>query len=208
MRQRTWRMKVISVARGGQWSVVILREGQQHMQTNGDEEHIDMMQEQRSTPLVRDAVPSDYAALALISDEVHGLHAAAHPSIFREVGTGHSLPQAYFDDLLAGEMSTIQVAEIEGAVGGFAIVEVFDAPPFEVVVPRRTVFIASMAITERQRRKGFGRALVDAAMAWGRARGATSLELTVWEFNEDAIAFYERLGLAPLNRTMHLALDA
>jgi GNAT superfamily N-acetyltransferase len=178
------------------------------MQTNGDEEHSDMMHEQRTKPVVREAVPADYAALASISDEVHGLHAAAHPSIFREVGTGRSLPQAYFDDLLMGDMSTIQVAEVEGVVGGFAIVEVFDAPPFEVVVPRRTVFIASMAITEPQRRKGLGRALVDAAMTWGRAWGATSLELTVWEFNEDAIAFYERLGLAPLSRTMHLPLDA
>lgn len=133
------------------------------MQTNGDEEHIDIMQVQRTKHVVREAVPTDYPTLASISDEVHGLHAAAHPSIFREVGTGRSLPQAYFDDLLAGEMSTILVAEIEGRVGGFAIVEVFDAPPFEAVVPRRTVFIASMAITERERRKGLGQALVDAA---------------------------------------------
>ena len=41
---------------------------------------------------------------------------------------------------------------------------------------------------------------------WGRARGATTLDLTVWEFNQAALAFYERLGLVTLNRVMQLEL--
>ena len=57
-----------------------------------------------------------------------------------------------------------------------------------------------------QRGKGIGRTLVDAAMGWGRARGATALELVVWEFNQAALAFYERLGLATIHRTMRLEL--
>ena len=37
-------------------------------------------------------------------------------------------------------------------------------------------------------------------MAEGRARGATRLEPTVWEFDQAALAFYERLGLATIYR--------
>ena len=80
------------------------------------------------------------------------------------------------------------------------------APPFEILVPHRTVFINSMVVTAEQRGKGIGRTLVDAAMGWGRARGATALELVVWEFNQAALAFYERLGLATIHRTMRLEL--
>ncbi len=49
---------------------------------------------------------------------------------------------------------------------------------------------------------GIGRRLMDEAQAWASARGATSIELNVYEFNEDAIAFYERLGYRTLSRKM------
>jgi diamine N-acetyltransferase len=158
------------------------------------------------TPTIRSAVPADYAALVPIDEEVHALHAAAFPSIFRPVGEGSSLPRSFFDDLLAGDESTILVAEVEGAVAGFAIVEVFDAPPFEVLVPRRSVHIGSMAVAASRRRQGIGRALVEAAIEYGRTHGAGSLELTVWEWNTEAQAFYQRLGLAPLHRALHREL--
>ena len=164
------------------------------------------MSDDHVTSSIREAVQADYPALVPISDEVHALHAAAHPAIFRPVGSGSSLPQGYFDELLASETSTIQVAEVEGRIAGFAIASVVDAPPFEVLVPRRTVFIESMVVTAGQRGKGIGRALIEAAIEWGRARDATALELTVWEFNQAVMAFYERLGLATLHRTMGLDL--
>ena len=166
------------------------------------------MHEYQVTISIREAVPADDAALGRISDEVHKLHATAHPSLFRPVGSGNSLPQAYFDDLLASGTSTILVADIEDTVVGFVIANVFDAPPFEVLVPRRIVFIDSMVVTAAQRGKGIGRALVDATIAWGRSRGAAYLELTVWEFNRSARAFYEQLGLATIHSTMHLDISA
>lgn len=151
---------------------------------------------------IREAVPGDYAALLPITDEVHGLHVAAHPAIFQPVERATSLPQAHFDNLLSGDTATIQVAEIAGAIVGFAIFHVFDTPSYELLVPRRIVFIDSMVVTEAQRGKGIGEALVRAAIEWGRAHGATTLELTVWEFNQRARAFYERLGLTTIYHAM------
>ena len=166
------------------------------------------MREYQAITSIRETVPADYGVLISISDEVHGLHATAHSSVFRPVGSSSSLPQAYFDDLLAGGTSTILVADIEHTGVGFVIANVFDAPPFEVLVPRRIVFIDSMVVTTAQRGKGIGHALVGAAIAWGRSKGAIHLELTVWEFNRSAIAFYERLGLATIHRTMQRDISA
>ena len=164
------------------------------------------MRDHPVTYAIREAVPTDYPALVPIADEVHTLHAAAHPSIFQSVERASSLPQAYVDELLAGDTSTIQVAEIAGRIVGFAIVSVFDAPPFEVLIPRRIVFIDNMVVTEAQRGQGIGQALLEVAIEWGRARGATTLELTVWEFNQRARALYERLGLTTLHRTLQRTL--
>ena len=38
--------------------------------------------------------------------------------------------------------------------------------------------------------------------AWAIAKGATSIELNVYEFNEAAISFYESLGYQALSRKM------
>ena len=35
---------------------------------------------------------------------------------------------------------------------------------------------------------------------------ATGIELTVWSFNQDAIRFYESLGMTPMNMTMEKKL--
>lgn len=161
---------------------------------------------EKATCSIRTATPTDYPPLVVLSTEVHALHAAAYPKIFRPAEHANALPQGWFDELLSGDMSTIQVAEVAESIVGFAIVEVFDAPPFEALLPRRTVFIGSMVVTETQRGRGIGRALVAAAVAWGRTKGATTLELTVWERNQAARSFYERLGLTAIHSTLSLEL--
>lgn len=51
-----------------------------------------------------------------------------------------------------------------------------------------------LAVAPITRRRGLGRALMAAAEAWLRARGAPKIQLMVREGN-DAIGFYEALGL-------------
>jgi ribosomal protein S18 acetylase RimI-like enzyme len=43
---------------------------------------------------------------------------------------------------------------------------------------------------------------MDEVRVWAIAKGATAIELNVYEFNETAIAFYERLGYQTLSRKM------
>jgi len=52
-----------------------------------------------------------------------------------------------------------------------------------------------LAVAPARRRTGLGRAMMDAAEAWLRARGAPKLQLMVREDNDAALHFYEALGL-------------
>jgi len=52
-----------------------------------------------------------------------------------------------------------------------------------------------LAVAPERRRAGLGRRMMDAAEVWLRARGAPKLQLMVREDNEDALGFYESLGL-------------
>jgi ribosomal protein S18 acetylase RimI-like enzyme len=52
-----------------------------------------------------------------------------------------------------------------------------------------------LAVAPERRRAGLGRAMMDAAEAWLRERGAPKVQLMVREDNEAALGFYESLGL-------------
>jgi len=55
-------------------------------------------------------------------------------------------------------------------------------------------WVEDLAVDPDQRSRGVGKALLDAAKAWARERGATHLELDSAEARTDAHRFYEREG--------------
>lgn len=56
-------------------------------------------------------------------------------------------------------------------------------------------WIYYLAVAPDRRREGLGRLLMAAAEAWLRDRGAPKLQLMVRASNEEALGFYESLGL-------------
>ncbi|MFZ5555919.1 MAG: GNAT family N-acetyltransferase [Pseudomonadota bacterium] len=59
-----------------------------------------------------------------------------------------------------------------------------------------SAWIEDMVVAKAHRRGGVGRALIDAALAWARQKGATRAQLLVDLDNVPALACYERLGWA------------
>ena len=53
-------------------------------------------------------------------------------------------------------------------------------------------WVEDFAVHPKRRSQGIGKALLDAAKAWARERGATHLELDSGEARKDAHRFYER----------------
>jgi GNAT superfamily N-acetyltransferase len=62
--------------------------------------------------------------------------------------------------------------------------------------------VDSFGIHADRRRQGIGRGLLEYAQSWAKHQGATRLQLTVWEFNADAVAFYESLGYETYSRNL------
>jgi|SRR5271166_1178834 len=55
--------------------------------------------------------------------------------------------------------------------------------------------LESIVVAENARRKGIGRALLNAVSSWAFANGAVRIELEVRVGNENAVRFYEKSGL-------------
>jgi [ribosomal protein S18]-alanine N-acetyltransferase len=61
-------------------------------------------------------------------------------------------------------------------------------------------YVLGMMVDASKRRKGIGRALIDAAIAWGRDRNIGALYLLVFPHNAAAIALYRACGFLEIER--------
>jgi ribosomal protein S18 acetylase RimI-like enzyme len=147
--------------------------------------------------LVRGARLEELDALALLWREVDALHAHLAPGFFVPAPP---LSQVALMNLLGRHDATLLVAEVNGAPAGCIHLELYDTPPESGLRQRRRVHVERLVVAPESRRRSVGRRLMTAAAAWGQARGATQLVLTVWEGNEPAERFYRQLGFEPMSR--------
>ncbi len=68
------------------------------------------------------------------------------------------------------------------------------------------MLIDNLIIKKEFRRIGLGKLLVAQALEWAKANSISNIELSVWEFNESAIHFYEELGFKTMTRRMTFKL--
>jgi ribosomal protein S18 acetylase RimI-like enzyme len=150
---------------------------------------------------VHKATADDYNSLCELFNEGDALHRDNLPHIFQKPN-GAAREKDYYLGLIADENVALLVAEVGGNLVGFVHAIVRDAPAFPVFVARRYAIVDSIVVKSGFQNHGIGRTLMDKMQEWAIAKGTTSIELNVYEFNETAISFYERLGYQTFSRKM------
>jgi ribosomal protein S18 acetylase RimI-like enzyme len=154
----------------------------------------------------REATINDYEGLCELFAEVDTLHREALPHIYRQPD-GPARPREFIHGIISDENAALLVAERDHVLVGVIKVQVADTPDIPVYVPRRYAAIDTLVVKKESRRAGVGRALLEAAEQWARNKGAATAELTVMEFNEGAISFYEHFGYKAASRKMRKSLE-
>jgi GNAT superfamily N-acetyltransferase len=150
---------------------------------------------------VRLGTVADYPRARAVIEETFAFHQQAAPTFFR---ASDSPPPtlATIEELLHDDTGAWFLAEQEGEVIGFVTIQL-RAPGHEpYLVHERRALVHNLGILPAWRGQGSGRALMEAAEAWARQRGATGLALNVWEFNASALRFYETLGYSAFSRNL------
>ena len=148
---------------------------------------------------VRSARRDDWPAARDLLRQVDDLHAALAPDYFR------SAPRDDGDwvRLLEEDHGAVFVAEVgDREAVGVLVARIYDTPDNPGMVPRRRLHIETVVVCRKHRRRGVGRRLMDEGTAWGRSHGAVEVVLTTWVGNDDAEAFYQRLGYRVLSRVL------
>lgn len=154
--------------------------------------------------IVRRANEGDCAEIARLLKIIAAQHGAGRPDLF-DASCG-KYDTAGVSALLAD--NAVFVAETKkGGIQGYLIAKIKEQPKYAVRKAYRCLYIDDLCVDPECRRSGVGQALFDAARAYAKENACYNIELNVWEFNEGAKTFYERMGMSTQKRTMELIVS-
>lgn len=155
---------------------------------------------------VREAVSNDYFDISNLAIEVHNLHVKNRSDVYMDIN--NPLLNEHFDDLLNSDNTKLLVVENTDnkELVAYSIVKSMTTQSIPILVPRIFIFIDDFCVKSNYKKNGIGRLLFQHIVDYAKAEEASSLQLSVWQFNEDAIKFYETMGMSTRNRRMELNL--
>lgn len=144
--------------------------------------------------MIRIADFNDLERLTELFMQLHRRHVEIKPETF--IMPERRWFSGRISEILNDSGQTVLVYDHSGVINGYAIVKIMNVNT-EGKRPRRMCYVDCFAVSESCRRQGIGTELFNAVKAFGRENGCTSIQLGVSACNMDAVAFYEKMGLAP-----------
>jgi ribosomal protein S18 acetylase RimI-like enzyme len=151
--------------------------------------------------VIRAAEAADYEWFCALIAQSDAYHAERRPTEFR-LPAEPGRPRDWFDKLMSAQDDLLLLAESSGSVVGVACASLKPSPSYAVVVPQTVAYVWDLVVDRDARRQGVGRALMAAVEAWARERGAAECRLDVFDFNDAAIALYDRVGYRPRSHSL------
>jgi diamine N-acetyltransferase len=152
---------------------------------------------------MREATKNDYDAVHQIQRQVHEIHTKKRPDHYKMADT--TLDKEYFNNLIDGEDKKLFLLEEEQPIA-YTILTIKHTEERPILIPKKVVYMDDFGVDHTYRGKGMGRIFFKKVLEFAKNIEADSLELGVWEFNENAIKFYESMNLKTKMRRMEIDL--
>lgn len=144
--------------------------------------------------IIREASNNDYNQIHKLVKEVHKLHAIARPEDYKNCE--NPLEENIYLSMLNDIKIKIFVAELaKSEIVGYTVLKKLEIKQHPIMVDKKILHMDDLCVSNKYRRKGVGKRLYNKAKEYCKDIYFDKLELNVWKFNEDAIRFYEALGM-------------
>ena len=153
---------------------------------------------------IRFAEENELNRINELRKQVNDVHVAGKPEVFKP-GFSQEL-QDYIRVIWDDPDKEIVVAEIDGVVCGFAVMHHIKKPENPFMFERDYLDVDEFGVDEAYRRQGVATAMIDFIRNYAVKNGFHRIELNMWEFNEDALAFYEAAGFTTYRRYMEMLI--
>lgn len=154
---------------------------------------------------IREAVAEDREKITPLQKQIADLHKEGRPDLFKEEAR-------YFDEdsfvwRINEPSHIILIAENDdNEIVGYAFAWVRYIRDHSSYLDRNELYIDDVCVLKKYKRQGIGRMLFEKLKEKAKANDCFTMELGVFSFNKDAIAFYESVGMHERIKRMELIL--
>ncbi|MBR2100413.1 MAG: GNAT family N-acetyltransferase [Eubacterium sp.] len=153
---------------------------------------------------IRKARIKDSKRIVSLLSQVLELHAEIRPDIFQTGTTKYT--ETEVEGLINNENRRTYVAVDENdELIGFALCEVIKINSHNMV-PRREMYIDDICVDGSARGQRIGTQLFEYVKEEARKLGCYEITLNVWEGNDSARAFYDKMNMKPRSTMMEIIL--
>ncbi len=156
-------------------------------------------------PEIRRAVDDDIDQVIGILREVADVHVALRPDLFIPGATKYTAQE--LAAIFRNDETPVFVAEMpDGKIAGYAFCMIRTEPQTHSVYAQKTLYIDDICVASSARRHHVASLLFECAAQFARSISCNAITLNVWEGNESARAFYEKMGMFARKTQMELRL--
>lgn len=155
--------------------------------------------------LIRRATTADIPDILRLLVQVCNVHQDIRPDIFKRDGVKYT--KSDLTALLADETRPVWCAVDDDRFLGYCFCQWVEYRDSSVSTDRKELYIDDLCVDEAVRGRGVATALFRFVTEIASAEGTDFLTLNVWHGNENALRFYEKMGLRPRKITMDMPLE-
>lgn len=155
--------------------------------------------------MIRFATEKDLPDIFEIRRQVHKVHTDGRPDIYCMPENPKEFDQILADDFI-NENYQLMVCEAHSKITAYALIRLVRIAGLCMKKDRYSYYIDEFGVDAACRRQGFGTELMNAIIGTARKDHAAAVELSYWDFNESAAAFYRNLGMVTKYTSLELPL--
>ena len=153
---------------------------------------------------IRFSNENDLDSVNELRKQVSSLHAAGKPEVFKPEFSQEVRDFLY--QIWNDPEQEIVVAEKDCRVCGYAVLHHITRPENPAKWEQNFLEIDEFGVDETCRRQGIATEMISFIREYAAQKGYSHIELNMWEFNKEALAFYEAVGFVTYRRFMEMTL--
>ena len=150
---------------------------------------------------IREAKKEDLKQITPILEQISKMHYENRPDIFRNKDMSVIEEEAK-EIIESNERKMVVAIDNNSKIYGLLIYKIKEVKFHTNLKDYKSLWIEELGVEQNCRKTGIGKMLIDEAEKIAKLLNCKRIELNCWNFNENAINFYEHMGMKVQRKIM------